>query len=103
MTNFKVGQKVVCIKKDRWISANGKGNPKRAILPVYNEICLIVGLDDGDLILDGYEFDTDGIMLAMNPKNFRPIYETDATQEILTNFQPSEDRVDLPVKEKVYT
>lgn len=102
MTNFKVGQKVVCIETVDWFNEKSSVAPIRA--PKKNDVCTIVHISSNNNYLEFEEYPPHlGNGQEFDPRYFRPINYNDATQEILTNFQPSEDRVDLPVKEKVYT
>lgn len=103
MTNFKVGQKVVCIKKDKWNRSNKFHLPKDNNSPKYGEICTIHSFRIlGYIVLEEYLYDVDGCYLNHGIENFRPItYTTDAIPEILKNFSPKEETSDVPCKEVV--
>jgi hypothetical protein len=91
MTNFKVGQKVVCIKKDKWM-------PPLSHFPKYGDVCTINYINRGFLIISGFEY-SDGFHRWYDPNKFRPLAEySDATQEILSKFKPTEDTPDVEIK-----
>ena len=105
MTNFKVGQKVVCID-DTWY--HDKSNQRSFENdPKLNEICTIHCFDTsrdsfGYLILEGYIYMSEGKTNSYCTDGFRPLeYTTDAIPEILKNFSPKEEISDVPCKEVV--
>jgi hypothetical protein len=98
MTNFKVGQKVVCIKKGKWISVDNI--PLLRKPPSYKEICVIAEISNGYLILGGYDAPDNGYIRRYHSIQFRPLvdYDIDATQEILSKFKPIECTHDVEIK-----
>jgi hypothetical protein len=107
MTNFKVGQKVVCIRKGNWYCDRDRTILVFRSLPKYGETCTINELNIRGtqyFSLEGYEYDTDGGRLGFLSRDFRPISEyTDATQEILSKFKPTEDTPDVEIKKHELT
>ena len=99
MTNFKVGQKVVCIKKNAWKLISVSHPYTNINNPKHNETCTIKGFDDTFLVLAEY-----GDLNSYHPQHFKPLVEyTDATSEILSKFKPTEDTPDVEIKKHELT
>lgn len=66
MSNFRVGQDVVCIKRGKWTTY--AGYDFQAPDPKYLEVCKIIRfMRNGDLVLFGYP------MTGYHPSRFRPV------------------------------
>lgn len=99
---WKVGQKLICIKKGNWIGTiTGTIYIFRA--PKHNEIVELDGYKSFDLIyLKGYnEVNSIGVRVSFKSDKFKPLlYSDNAISEILSNFAPLERETDFePVKE----
>lgn len=83
---FKIGQKVVCINEDGWISgwtesvSNG---------PYFEETVTVRGYDGVGLLFDEYEGDE-----GYSPDQFVPIIDDDITKD-LAKFNGVEERLDI--------
>lgn len=56
MSKFKVGQEVVCIKRDHWITRTGEITTG----PIFNEICTITGIFN-----DGRFYEGPGVAITL--------------------------------------
>jgi len=87
MSNFKIGEKVVCV--GRFYSENPK-EEKYANDPKVNEIVTIDKLYyDGDLILKEYKFAKNGVIQSFNPAKFRKLdhqFAEDVCAKLIEEF-----------------
>lgn len=91
MSNFYVGQKVVCIKRGGWIDEDGL--PRLG--PKFNEQCTIAGFDHTSgqqwLAILGYERHEDGAPNFYHCTRFRPLDSlTEQIERIETEGAPVE-------------
>jgi hypothetical protein len=94
MANFKVGQRVVCIKKFLGMIYK-TGLKANAPLPVLGNTYIITHiLPDGFLMLSGFS-----LLDSFDPTKFEPLKYNSATAEILEKFKLTEEKADVEIKE----
>jgi hypothetical protein len=88
MRRFKVGQEVVCIKKDGWYILFGTG---KLVTPIENEIYTVSNniLFNGDWFISLNELPSD---YCFNQIHFEPVVRIDELIEILEQ-QPVEESI----------
>lgn len=94
--NWKIGQKLVCIKKG-WI---GTLTGNTSFCPKYGEVCVVVDVraNDGYLLILGYEYEQ-GYRSWYNPIGFRPLIGESAKSELISSFTEVTETSDLPIKQ----
>lgn len=80
MSRFKKGQQVVCVKKDRWRSTDGRYNGWG---PEFNEVVSVYGFYEDAIIILEYLIYPDGIRAAFCERWFEPLSDISELEEIL--------------------
>lgn len=90
MSNFKVGQKVVCVKKALW-SGRRSGVPCKG--PTLREVCTVTGVKVFTILLAEYPVDSERFA-GYDKRSFRPIVNQECGMEMLRELlQPKEEKV----------
>lgn len=89
MSNFRVGQKVVCVKRDSWKTVFGQQNICND--PVFNKIYTVSDLEEfeGNTFLSFEELSPYG---SWGSKNFKPLQlDHEFVEEIIKQVTPKEE------------